>query len=77
MQIKRAKHVTLVVDLESGRVLWVGKGRGKEAQAYNEPLSKAYYLKEDLCALVASKVNDTGEGAGGRDRCLRSDDTEG
>jgi hypothetical protein len=27
--------------------------------------------------LVASKVNDTGEGAGGRDRCLRSDDTEG
>ena len=28
---KKAKYVTLVVDLESGRVLWVGKGRGKEA----------------------------------------------
>jgi len=30
---KKAKYVTLVVDLESGRVLWVGKGRGKEALA--------------------------------------------
>jgi len=28
---KKARYVTLVVDLESGRVLWVGKGRGKEA----------------------------------------------
>ena len=28
---KKAKYVTLVVDLDSGRVLWVGKGRGKEA----------------------------------------------
>jgi transposase len=28
---KKAKYVTLVVDLESGRVLWVGKSRGKEA----------------------------------------------
>ena len=83
---KKAKYVTLVVDLESGQVLWVGKGRGKEALAgfwqrlwrsgtrieavacdmsgaywsainehlpeaalaYNEPLSKAYYLKEEL-----------------------------
>jgi len=27
--------------------------------------------------LVASKVNDTVEGEGGRDRFLRSDDTEG
>ena len=31
----------------------------------------------DFKTLVASKVNDTGEGAGGRDRCLRSDDTKG
>ena len=31
----------------------------------------------DFTLLVASKVNDTGEGAGGRERCLRSDDTEG
>ena len=30
---KKAKYVTLVVDLESGQVLWVGKGRGKEALA--------------------------------------------
>jgi len=30
---KKAKDVTLVVDLESGQVLWVGKGRGKEALA--------------------------------------------
>jgi len=28
---KKAKYVTLVVDLDSGRVLWVGEGRGKEA----------------------------------------------
>jgi transposase len=28
---KKAKYVTLVCDLESGRVLWVGRGRGKEA----------------------------------------------
>lgn len=28
---KKAKYVTLVVDLDTGRVLWVGKGRGKEA----------------------------------------------
>lgn len=28
---KKARYVTLVVDLDSGRVLWVGKGRGKEA----------------------------------------------
>ena len=27
----RAKYVTLVIDLDSGRILWVGKGRGKEA----------------------------------------------
>jgi len=25
---KKAQYVTLVVDLDSGRVLWVGKGRG-------------------------------------------------
>ncbi len=28
---KKAKYVTLVVDLERGRVLWVGTGRGKAA----------------------------------------------
>lgn len=27
----RAKYVTLVIDLDNGRILWVGKGRGKEA----------------------------------------------
>jgi transposase len=27
----KAKYVTLVIDLENGHILWVGKGRGKEA----------------------------------------------
>ena len=27
----KAKYVTLVIDLDSGHILWVGKGRGKEA----------------------------------------------
>lgn len=28
---KKAKYVTLVIDLDEGRILWVGPGRGKEA----------------------------------------------
>lgn len=28
---KRAKYITLVIDLDSGQVLWVGEGRGGEA----------------------------------------------
>ena len=28
---KKAKFITLVIDLDSGRILWVGKGRGKDA----------------------------------------------
>lgn len=27
----KARYVTLVIDLDSGRILWVGKGRGEEA----------------------------------------------
>ena len=71
----RKGHVykTIVVDLDSGRVLYVGDGKGADifdkqhktmldnALAMNEPLSKAYYLKEQLRQIWMQPVKAMGE----------------
>ena len=59
----RKGHVykTIVVDLDSGRVLYVGDGKGADALAMNEPLSKAYYLKEQLRQIWMQPVKSMGE----------------
>ena len=59
----RKGHVykTIVVDLDSGMVLYVGDGKGADALAMNEPLSKAYYLKEQLRQIWMQPVKSMGE----------------
>lgn len=71
----RKGHVykTIVVDLDSGRVLYVGEVNGADifdkqhrtrlenAPAMNEPLSKAYYLNEQLRQVWSQPTKSMGE----------------
>jgi len=42
------RYLTIVLDLDSGAVVFVGEGKGVEALELNKPLATAYCKKEDL-----------------------------
>lgn len=67
---KGRRFVTVVTDLERGRVIWLGKGRGKET------LDRFFaWLGEEACSRVETCVMDLAQGyeLSARNHCRRAD----